>query len=261
MLTFGGEHHEDQEDQEHPRCYGELSEEDEEGGEDLSPLIGSFYGVLLDWIGFEVVGREDGLDLVYGLVRVPAALDCRTPVGDEDLVDSTFLADVLLQVPKRHHHRDIRGGVGSALVDPGYLQLGRAWLGGKRPYLRIGGASIVSHPRRTGAALELCGRIPGARSTGSPFDSRLRRRLSLRLRSGPDQGSISFAKLSVREQLYGRSFLVGSEACRKFEVTYVIGSALIPDLAHQGAVGSLLWSQPQNLAKQRALLHFAEFLS
>jgi hypothetical protein len=45
MLTFGGEHHEDQE---HPRCYGELSEEDEEGGEDLSPLIGSFYGVLLD---------------------------------------------------------------------------------------------------------------------------------------------------------------------------------------------------------------------
>ena len=139
MLTFGGEHYEDQEDQEHPRCYGELSEEDEEGGEDLFPLIGSFYGVLLDWIGFEVVGREDGLDLVYGLVRVPAALDCRTPVGDEDLVDSTFLADVLLQVPKRHHHRDIRGGVGSALVDPGYLQLGRAWLGGKRPYLRIGG--------------------------------------------------------------------------------------------------------------------------
>jgi hypothetical protein len=37
----------------------------------------------------------------------------------------------------------------------------------------------------------------------------------------------SFAKLALREQVYGRSLSLGSEACRKFEVTYVMKSALI----------------------------------
>ena len=38
--------------------------------------------------------------------------------------------------------------------------------------------------------------------------------------------ALSFAEFAIREQVYGRSVPLGSEACRKFEVTDVIESDL-----------------------------------
>jgi hypothetical protein len=99
-----------------------LTEEDEQGREDLSLLVGPVHGVLLDRIRFEAVGREDGPYLVHRLARVPAGLDRRTPVGDEDLVDPSFLAGELLEVFQRHNHRGVGGGIGPALVDAGDLE-------------------------------------------------------------------------------------------------------------------------------------------
>ena len=43
VLALGGEHHEDQEDEEHPGRHRELPEEDEEGREDLSLAVGPVY--------------------------------------------------------------------------------------------------------------------------------------------------------------------------------------------------------------------------
>src|SRR5215203_1570431 len=56
---------------------------------------------------------------------ISSALDRRSLVGDEDLVYPTLLPDKLLQPLERHDYRGLGGGVGSALVDPAYLQLGR----------------------------------------------------------------------------------------------------------------------------------------
>ena len=65
------------------------------------------YRILLHGICFEVVGREDGPDLVHRRVRMTAALHSGAAVRDQDLVDLALLPDEPLEVCERHHHRNL----------------------------------------------------------------------------------------------------------------------------------------------------------
>ena len=125
VLALSGEHHEDQEDQEHARGDRELPEEQEDAREGLPALVSLVYGIFLDRLGFEVVFFEKRCQFVDGSVRACCALDGRTFVGDEDGVDAVLLPHPLLQPLQSHDHRGRGGRISPTFIYARHRQLRR----------------------------------------------------------------------------------------------------------------------------------------
>ena len=167
VLAFGGEHDEDQEDQEHPGGHRELPEEQEDAREGLPALVGLIYGFSLDGLGGEVVLPQDRTESLYRAARAGAALDGRALVGYEDGVDPTLLSHQLLQPLKRHDHGRGGGRVRPTLVDAGHRQLRRLRRGGGGGFLdpvaTTGGAGRCSE---AGVSARVGARAPGRAGVG-----------------------------------------------------------------------------------------------
>jgi hypothetical protein len=123
VLALRGEHHEDQEDQEHARRNGELPEEQEDVCEGLATLVSLIYSLPLDGLGFEIVLFQERFEVVNGCIRAGGAFDGRSLVGDENGVDPALFPHPLLQPLQRHDHRCRRGRIRPTLVDASHGQL------------------------------------------------------------------------------------------------------------------------------------------